>query len=383
MASVLNRPSAIGTMVVSMVVGAMFFLLMPMYIGALSDYAGFTNQQIGNLTFFELSGVALASLSSLFWIRRIDWRIVFGVSCASLVVSNALSILDHEFYWLIGTRILAGLGEGSLLCIGYAALGDTKEVDRNFGFSVIGQILTPALFFVMLPGWLSQYGLSTIFMVQLVCALLALLLVPLFPPAGVERDSEVSLFQIGRFPLLGLLGSMLYYIGVTAVWGFIERMGVEEGFASQEIANVLAVSLVASVFGAVLASVIGVRFTRHWPMVVSLAVQLIALMLLVSGMSFLTYAVAIIFYSLGWNLWMPYQLSSISQVDDSGRIMGIVPLAQAFGVSLGPLIAGQLLNGNDYLVINWMGAVTAVLALIVFLPVCKAAAKPGILNSAN
>ena len=237
MGNMLDRPSAIGTMVVAMVVGAMFFLLMPMYIGALSDYAGFDNQQIGNLTFFELNGVALASLSSLFWIRRVDWRVVFAVSCATLAFSNALSILDHDFYWLVGTRFLAGVSEGSLLCIGYAALGDTKEVERNFGFSVIGQIMAPALFFVMLPGWLSEYGLSAIFVVQMVCALLTILLVSFFPPAGLVRDNKIPILNIGRYPLLGLLGLVVFYIGVTAVWGFLERMGVEEGFATKTGSN--------------------------------------------------------------------------------------------------------------------------------------------------
>ena len=37
--SALDRPSAISTMVVLAVVGAMFFLLMPMYIGALTAKA--------------------------------------------------------------------------------------------------------------------------------------------------------------------------------------------------------------------------------------------------------------------------------------------------------------------------------------------------------
>jgi predicted MFS family arabinose efflux permease len=75
---------------------------------------------------------------------------------------------------------------------------------------------------------------------------------------------------------------------------------------------------------------------------------------------------------VGWNLWMPYQLSAISQVDSSGRIMGVVPLAQAFGISLGPLIAGQLLSGESYIAINWMGAVFGLLSLILFIPVCIA-----------
>ena len=152
-------------------------------------------------------------------------------------------------------------------------------------------------------------------------------------------------------------------------------MGVEEGFAIQEIANILAFSIVASVVGALLASYMGDQYTRHWPMVISLLAQLIALTILVDGMSRLTYAIAIIVYLLGWNLWIPYQLSAIARVDDSGRVMGVVPLAQAFGVSLGPLIAGHLLTGDGFIVINWMGAIFGVLALIVFVPVCFASQK--------
>ncbi len=375
MSVALDRPSAIGAMVVLAVVGAMFFLLMPMYIGALTDYAGFDVEQIGNLTFFELIGVALVSLSSLAWIRRVDWRLAVGGACSGLVIANGLAITNHDYDWLVAVRILAGFSEGALLCIAYASLGDTEKVDRNFSFAVIGQILAPGIFFVMLPGWLANYGLSAIFYIQLVCAALALLTVLVYPSTGKSQHTNVSLLDTGRFPLLGLLGSVLFFNGVTDVWGFIERMGVEEGFSVQGIANILAFSLIASVSGALLASYMGDRYTRFWPMVVSLIVQLVALTLLVDGMSLVTYAVAIIVYSLGWNLWMPYQLSAISQVDNSGRIMGSVPLAQAFGVSLGPLIAGQLLTGDGFLVINWMGAIFGILALIVFIPVCLAGQK--------
>ena len=63
MRSKLDTPPAIASMIMLVVVGAMFFLLMPMYIGALADFAHFDNEQIGNLTFFELIGVALASLT--------------------------------------------------------------------------------------------------------------------------------------------------------------------------------------------------------------------------------------------------------------------------------------------------------------------------------
>ncbi len=372
MRSKLDTPPAIAAMVVIVVVGAMFFLLMPMYIGALADFAKFDNEQIGYLTFFELIGVAFASLSSLYWIRRVDWRYMVAFACIGLMVANGLSLLDHRFEWLAVVRAFAGISEGTLLCIAYAALGDTTEVDRNFGYSVIAQILVPVIFYVMLPDWFELFGLNAIFGVQIVCAALALISVVSIPARGIQRVVEVSILDAGPFPIIGLLATVMFFVGVAAVWGFLERIGAAEGFSAQDIANVLAISLVASVFGAVVASVLGVRYTRHWPMVVALVIQLIALTLLVEGMSLLAYAVAIIVYSLGWNLWMPYQLSAISRVDRSGRIMGVVPLAQSFGVSLGPLIAGQLLSGESYSVINWMGAIFGILSLVLFIPVCIA-----------
>ena len=190
MRSMLDTPPAIASMIMLVVVGAMFFLLMPMYIGALADFAHFDNEQIGNLTFFELIGVALASLTSLFWIRRADWRYGVVIACIGLMAANGLSLLDHEFNWLAAVRVLAGLSEGALLCIAYAALGDTKEVDRNFGYGVIAQILAPAVFFVLLPGWFEQYELNAIFYVQIGCAALALVTVISLPASGIQRDAE-------------------------------------------------------------------------------------------------------------------------------------------------------------------------------------------------
>ncbi len=365
----LNSTSAIGAMMVLVIVGAMFFLLMPMYIGALADHAGFDGAEVGNLATIELLGVALISLSSLAWIRLANWRVAAIACCLGLIIANGLASTNHTFAWLALTRALAGVSEGGLLCIGYAALGDTLKVDRNFAFAVVGQILAPGLFFVLLPGWLVQYGLNAIFYIQIFCTVLAMIATLRLPARGVDAPAGPLLLWPGWRPFIGLIGAAVFMTGVTAVWGFVERMGVSEGFTGQEIGNILAISLIASVSGAFLPAWLGNRYTRFWPMVVALALQLLALFLLIQGMSIEMYAIAIIVYSVGWNLWAPYQLSALAAADASGRVMGILPFAQGTGVALGPLIAGYLLTGDSCVAINWIGAVLSVAALLLFIPV--------------
>ena len=197
MSAAVDRPSAIAAMVVLAVVGAMFFLLMPMYIGALSDYAGFDSKQIGNLTFFELIGVVLVSVSSLLWIRRLNWRVGIALACSGLAVANGLAVMNHDYDWLVAVRILAGFSEGALLCIAYVAMGDTEKVDRNFSFGVIGQILAPGIFFVMLPGWLENLGLSAIYFLQLGCAVFAFITVFVFPTGGESSHDDAGLLDTG------------------------------------------------------------------------------------------------------------------------------------------------------------------------------------------
>ena len=52
------------------IAGPMFFLLMPLYVAALADDLGLSNQQIGLITSLQLLGSCLASLSGLFWVRK-------------------------------------------------------------------------------------------------------------------------------------------------------------------------------------------------------------------------------------------------------------------------------------------------------------------------
>ena len=137
----LNSPKAIIGAIGVMVMVPMFFLVMPMYVGALSEDYGFTNAQIGYLISFELGSAALASLTALVWLRRVNWRTVLLVFLVVLAAMNMLSIrVGGDYDELLLIRAIAGFSAGAMMAIALAALGDTKDQDRNFAFGVTGQL---------------------------------------------------------------------------------------------------------------------------------------------------------------------------------------------------------------------------------------------------
>ena len=106
----INRPKAIIGAIGVMVMVPMFFLVMPMYVGALSDNYGFTNAQIGYLISVELGSAALASLTALFWLRQVNWRTVLLVFLVVLAAMNFLSIRVGSAYETLSLiRAVAGV----------------------------------------------------------------------------------------------------------------------------------------------------------------------------------------------------------------------------------------------------------------------------------
>ena len=92
----LDRPRALIGLISLLVMGPMFFLLLPLYIGALVDYLGLSEAQAGLLTSLELLGTSAAAVMAVFWIRRLSWQTLRARSCLGTccVFSSQSDIVD-------------------------------------------------------------------------------------------------------------------------------------------------------------------------------------------------------------------------------------------------------------------------------------------------
>jgi MFS family permease len=366
----LDSGATLSALICLFIMGPMFFLLMPLYVGALADDVGLSNQQIGTLTSLELLGACLASLSGLFWIRKANWRMLATASALALLICNLVStVVSDSFGILILVRTGAGFSSGCLLAISIAAIGDTSKLDRNFALAVAGQLsLSGALFFV-LPQLIVVQGVNAIFVVFAACALLALIACKLVPAKGKEQ-SQTPISSEGAWrPLWGLAGSIAFYIAQTGFWAFVERMGVDAKFSAEFIGVALGTSTLISVGAALGAGWLTLIISRFWLMLIAALGQLVCLAILVDGFSATTYFVAVVLFQICWNAWIPIQMANIAAVDISGRYTVLIGLFQSIGAATGPVLVVQFLTGGSFLPVNIIAAIFVILSLLLFAPI--------------
>jgi len=366
----LDQPRALIGLISLLVMGPMFFLLMPLYIGALVDYLGLSEAQAGLLTSLELLGTSAAAVMAVFWIRRLSWRHVAAYSAVALSLGNLLCVFfAHDPVLLIGLRLITGFAAGCLVSLACAGLGDTLRTDRNFAFGVVGQLALSGALFMVLPTMIFRFGASAIFACFAACAIVALIGGLLLPSSSRRRSVAPLVEKRAWKPIWGLLGGAAFFIANTAVWAYIERIGVASELKAGFIGNVLGIAVFTSILGPLLAARAAQRFNRFWIMLIALMGELVCLIFLRIGMGAVSYAAIVLLYQLCWNLWVPLQMSVVADVDSSGRFAVLIPLFQAAGIALGPALAASFLATSGYLAVNIIAAVFATLALLLFVPV--------------
>lgn len=368
--SALNIRTTVSALVCLFVIGPMFFLLMPLYVGALADYVGLNNQQVGTLSSLELLGSCLASLSGLLWIRKANWQKTASICAFALLSLNLLSMLvSDSLAMLILIRIGAGFSSGCLLAIAIAALGDTTRLDRNFALAVAGQLTVSGLLFFVLPQLILQKGVNAVFGTFAACALVALIACIFVPSQGREHAQLRWSGGVAWRPLWGLAGSTAFFVAQTAFWAFIERMGVDAQFSPDFIGAALGVSTLVSIGAALGVGWLSQYIGRFRVMLIAAFGELACLAALVDGFSATTYFIAVVLFQICWNGWVPIQMANIAAVDVSGRFTVLIGLFQAMGVATGPVLVAQLLTGGSFLPVNIVSGVFVVLAILLFSPI--------------
>lgn len=351
-----------------LVAGALMFLIMPLYVGALVDDFGFDNQQVSLLTAAEMIGMVVVSLVGIFVVRKVSWR-QLGVGLAVvLMASNLISFyLDANFQALLLIRFIGGLSSGGLVALAVTALGDTENVDRNFAFAITIELLLTSVVFVLMPVPLVEYGVGIVFLMLAVFALLALFACLFMPSHGSDTHDVVG--AIVWTPMWGLLGSLAFFVGASAVWAFVERIGVKAQFSSQFIGNALSLSTMVGLVGAFSAAWVCKLMSRKQLMILCAAGQLLALCGLLESSQAVHYLLAGIVFQFFWNLWLPIQMASIADADTSGRFTVVISSCQALGVAIGPPLAVSFMTADSFMRVNVISGIFIVIALLLFMPI--------------
>ena len=324
----------------------LLFNIQPVFVGVLKDTFGFDEQQLGFLlsSGFFLSCIVLGS--SYYWVNRILWRhsITFGV------VVGLLGLIICLFAGGFATLII-GM---SAACAGFSitgapvmlALASMPNPTRAFSFSICAMVLVAGLCTLLIPKVLSpNWGYQGVIGFLVVLVGLSVLLLPMIPNRSPTNGIPLHTGRSKANPAawLSLIAMVVYFIGLTSNWAFLEILGNSAGIETTDVGVAVTLGLVLGLGGSVVAAIVHSRVSVWQAMVALLIGCVIYVATLVSAPGATGFAFAVVLFCAVWNFSLPYIMDIVRAYDQTGRLLALVPFAQSSGGALGPLLAGPLL----------------------------------------
>jgi predicted MFS family arabinose efflux permease len=382
----IDRPASVWALLIGTAITETILLVLPSFVGALADDLKLSAQRVGLLGSADLIGVALSTASGPFWVRRVSWRRAVLAALLTSLVCNIVCFGIRGFAPLMGVRIIAGLAAGVGYAVGLAGITDTIKPAQNAGLLLGVEVVLSAIGVYVLDAVPQAWRLDAVYAYVLVW------LVPYLPvafyrfPEDPGERNQVAALDWRRIALRGslvMVGAGLYFVMIGGVWGYLEGIAREAGMTLRETGQALSVGLVVSLLGALMASVLGLRWGRTVPLLLSGIAQTIALYLLTRLHQFrdvvLAFYVINAVFQIMWSYIVPYFIVMFAEVEPSGRFVTLFGMAMHLALAIGPYAGAFFIIDGHHNPLLRLGIVLAVLCYASFLAavwVGRATASP-------
>jgi hypothetical protein len=270
--------------------------------------------------------------------------------------------------------LMAGFGSGIFTAVSIATLGASSKPARAFNMLLFFFAFTQALELYFLPK-LSMNGIYTVFIVTI---LIGLPLTGWFPPRPLSANKVLNpdvattdnspLHVPAYLPWLCLGAIVATYVNIGAYWTYIQLATNDTPADPGVVANVLWAASFFSVVGCLFATFVSNRFGLARPLLITLVVQAAIVALLATGITDLKIIVSVFMFNFLWIFIDVFQMSTVANVDKSGRFAALIPGAQGLGQIIGPNIAATILGmGLGYDAVFIMCACAALTGMLIYL----------------
>ena len=362
----------LATMLVG-VAGAFISIAMPGILLTLSQNVDFPADRAARFASLELGGMLFSTLFLSQILNTRYRRLALALAMVAIIIGNCASAALYGSEVLPYIRILSGLGSGLAVAALGAAAASFRNPDRLFATFLSVNMTVVALFLVLLPQVISVAGIPGAFAILAGAGVLALAVLPFFPPWN--RSEPVEAITPTHSPssvlptasILGLLGCLALNLGVGMIWPFMGELGKARHVAPDAISNYLAMSTIAGIAAGISAAVLALRVGRRIPLALAtLGLMVSAIGLTLEGVSFALCTILFLFF---WTFAVAYYMGTVAAVPDNGRGAVLIPAAQQGGLALGPLLSVVVASRADLFwtvatgsAICALGAVAALLA---------------------
>jgi MFS family permease len=371
----MDRLSVIFSSVVISALGALFYNILPLFLGTAQDFRELSDQAVGVLSSSFYVGFTLTTVTAFFWIRRISWRKVTMIAVPVAAAAMVLAGYAGSYALIVAGIFISGGAFSALYGIGTTVLSDTSHPARGYVLKIASEASMGVVMLLILPGLvISRWGFEGM-TVAIAAALLILAPLLIWLPRSGTKGADagaphqaIQLVPGLRTALwISLASVMVYLFSTTMIWAFVERMANDAGFDPVATGNVLSLTLVFAVTGSLLAMLAGDRFGSGKPFTVACLTLLASLFLLARVDSLFDYGLAACVFTFAFGLGIPYAVTVVADLDVDGRYVVLTVPAIGIGVMVAPAVGGILTGAQGYQGVLWAGGIAVVVALAVAL----------------
>jgi predicted MFS family arabinose efflux permease len=358
------------------VAGMVDMVALPLWIGALMQFYGFSAPQAGITVTLFLAAVVVSSLVLAPRFNRLPRRAMvsggFFLAAAAFMGASSQPLSADSLPVLIGLHVVAGLGVGSALSMTHGSIGRSSNPHRLFAIVNVVLGVFAIAFLAVVPQLIAKQGASQLFTVFAgAMAIAGAVALMAFPQADETRETDPSTPVVPFSPAIWMVIAAVACLtfNQAMVFSFVERVGAERGFGAEQVMGVLIALGLVNLLPGALAALLQKRLS---PTVVGMAgpmLQALLALVLSSSQSFAPYAVASAMYVSIVIFTHTFLFGLLSQLDPSGRAVSGTPAMMMIGSCLGPAVGGAVVHTLGYQGLGWAACVVTAVAVTLMLMV--------------
>jgi len=349
----------------------------PVISTAWFNLLGFSEVEVGRVAGADLGGLSLGAMLTALLVAKVNRRLLVIIAAIIAIAANGLCTIIIEYEQVFWLRLIAGFGSGIYTAVAVATLGASSKPARAYNMMLFAFAFSQALEMNFLP----QLTMSGIYIVFITCFAISLLFVAWIPPRPLDKSLDVEIDveeKTGKHhvehkhvpayvPWLCLSAIVVTYVNIGAYWVYIELASADSAADPAWVGEVLTWASLLSIIGCLFATVISNRFGLARPLLVTLVVQAVIVVMLAGGINNTNIIVSVFMFNFLWIFIDVYQMSTVANIDHSGRFAALMPGAQGLGQIIGPNIAASLLGmGMGYSAVFIMCACAALTAMMIY-----------------
>jgi hypothetical protein len=359
------RQAALLRICLSNSIGFSASTAVPIWVGSVGAHFGFTSWGAGATATGQLACAALLNAATPWLFRGAALKKLAFQATTVALLGNGLAWLGSSAEFIAGC-LLCGAAFGVLLNVTNRLIAGSSDPYGGYAIVQLVEVLFCIAFFLVVPPIVERFGVFCIFAVlAALCVAVFFLLagVPISVPDTSPVTAPLAPFPNTGAALLSLCAAALIYAGNGCISSTLVSIGAAVGLSLPWVGRVMALGLLASLGGAVIARGLGTRAGVLWPLLAGAGVLCGAMLVITQGGGIASFIASALVLFIGIVFLSPYMYALLAGLDPAGRWASMAPGFVLTGAASGPGIAGLASHGVDFAKLGYVATACILAAM--------------------